>query len=401
MDKGRSAVEPVSDSRPIGRYFALPLAATSVFLMAANGGLALIVKLFLTSKGFPPIVIGAVTSVSAIGMILGSLVWGRLADRRRRRPLLVITVLGAAIAVSVLIILPPPFVVLGSVFVRTFMWIGYATITMAIVSGASAVSRRGRNLSYVTSARSLGFALGAIASGFVLDRLGFRGAFSVMAGLPLLGIWFLLFLPRREAVPSQSRERGSWKMAISSGLADLYLSTFLRQMAIHGTFSLLPIYMASLGIPPTQMGLVTALNTLTQVAALIGFGRLADLIGRRRIFMAGFALSAITPCVFTLARSAGGMALGYGILGLSFSSLYIGSTAHIGDRVPERRQGAMLGLYETSRGLGGFVGPLLAGGITPVLGYNGMFFTMAAIAGLGFLVMFVRRALSRPERTRV
>ena len=61
----------------------------------------------------------------------------------------------------------------------------------------------------------------------------------------------------------------------------------------------------------------------------------------------------------------------------------------------------MLGLYETSRGLGGFVGPLLAGGITPVLGYNGMFFTMAAIAGLGFLVMFVRRALSRPERTRV
>jgi len=189
--------------------------------------------------------------------------------------------------------------------------------------------------------------------------------------------------------------RGSWRLAFSSGLVDLYLSTILRQMAIHGAFSLLPIYMAALGIPPIQMGLVTALNTLTQVGALIGFGRLADRIGRRRIFMLGFALSALTPCVFAFARHAAGMAAGYGILGLSFSSLYIGSAAHIGDRVPEERQGAMLGLYETSRGIGGLVGPLLAGAITPVLGYTGMFFTMAGIAGVGFLVMFIRREYGR------
>jgi len=381
--------------RPSGRHFALPLAATSVFLMAANGGLALIVKLYLTGKGFPPIVIGAVSSVNAAGVILGSITWGRLADRRARRPLLFTTVTGAALAIGVLILLPPASVILGSTFIRTFMWMGFTTVTMAIVSGASAAARRGRNLSYVTSARSLGFALGSIASGFVLDRLGFRGGFAVMAGLPLLGIGFLSLLPRREAVSSPATQKGSWRMALSSGLADLYLSTVLRQMAIHGTFSLLPIYMAFLGIPATQMGLVIALNTLTQVATLIGFGRLADRIGRRRIFMVGFALSALTPCVFTIARNAGGMAIGYGVLGLSFSSLYIGSTAHIGDRVPEGRQGAMLGLYETSRGVGGFVGPLLAGAITPLVGYTGMFLTMAAIAGVGFLVLFVRRELSR------
>jgi len=228
------------------------------------------------------------------------------------------------------------------------MWMGFSTVTMAIVSGASAVARRGRNLSYVTSARSLGFALGAIASGYVLERFGFRGGFAVMAILPLLGIGFLFLLPAGEAAPAPVMRRGSWRLAFSSGLVDLYLSTILRQMAIHGAFSLLPIYMAALGIPPIQMGLVTALNTLTQVGALIGFGR-----------------------------------------------LYIGSAAHIGDRVPEERQGAMLGLYETSRGIGGLVGPLLAGAITPVLGYTGMFFTMAGIAGVGFLVMFIRREYGR------
>jgi len=386
---------PESNPRPIGRYFALPLAGASVFLMAANGGLNLIVKLFLRAEGAPPIVVGAVTSVSAAGVILGSLAWGRLADRRERRPLLFATVLGAVGAIGVLILLPPPWLVIGSVFVRTVMWMGFSTVTMAIVSGASAVARRGRNLSYVTSARSLGFALGAIASGYVLERFGFRGGFAVMAILPLLGIGFLFLLPAGEAAPAPVMRRGSWRLAFSSGLVDLYLSTILRQMAIHGAFSLLPIYMAALGIPPIQMGLVTALNTLTQVGALIGFGRLADRIGRRRIFMLGFALSALTPCVFAFARHAAGMAAGYGILGLSFSSLYIGSAAHIGDRVPEERQGAMLGLYETSRGIGGLVGPLLAGAITSVLGYTGMFFTMAGIAGVGFLVMFIRREYGR------
>jgi len=59
---------PESNPRPIGRYFALPLAGASVFLMAANGGLNLIVKLFLRAEGAPPIVVGAVTSVSAAGV---------------------------------------------------------------------------------------------------------------------------------------------------------------------------------------------------------------------------------------------------------------------------------------------------------------------------------------------
>jgi MFS family permease len=180
-------------------------------------------------------------------------------------------------------------------------------------------------------------------------------------------------------------------VALSSGLTDLYIGTFLRQMAIHGSFSLLFVYMATLGIAPRYMGAVSALNTGTQVIGLIVFGRLADRIGRRRIFMLGFALSAVVPVVFVLASSTLGMALAYVTLGLSFSSLYIGSTAHIGDRVPKDRQGAMMGLYEMSRGGGGIIGPILAGILVPAIGYRGMFLSMAAIAGLGFLVLWFRR----------
>ena len=45
----------------------------------------------------------------------------------------------------------------------------------------------------------------------------------------------------------------------------------------------------------------------------------------------------------------------------------------------------MLGLYESSRGLGGLFGP--------VIGFMGMFLVMAAIAALGFMVMVLGKTV--------
>jgi len=380
-----------------GRHYAFPLATASIFLSIANGGIGVILKLFLQDQGATPLVIGAVSSVNAAGVLLGSLIWGHCSDRSARRPILFITVLGTMAAIGTLISLPLATIALGSSFVRAFMRLGFSTVTMAIISGASVSARRGKNLSYVTSAQSMGFAIGSIAAGFVLEQLGYRGGFVVMTCLPVIGLLFLFALPREPAPVVPSR-RSPWKLALSSGLADLYLSTILRQMAIIGAFSLLVVYMAENGISARYIGIVTAFNTGTQVLALILFGRLADRLGRRRIFMLGFALSAIAPCIFVLSTHIVVMMLGYTAFGMSFSSLYIGSTAHIGDRIPADRQGSMLGLYETCRGAGGVLGPLVAGAITPLVGFRGMFVTMGSIAALGFLLMAFRQVIARRRR---
>ena len=139
------------------------------------------------------------------------------------------------------------------------------------------------------------------------------------------------------------------------------------------------------------MGMARATNHALQVPAMLLFGQLADRVGRRGIFVLGFGLSALVPVAFGVADSAWGMAAGFLILGVAFSALYVGSTAHIGDRVPAESQGAMLGLYESSRGLGGVLGPLIAGAIAPVVGFRHMFFVMAGIAATGFLLVVFRR----------
>ena len=355
------------------------------------------VQLYLQGRGVSTFWIGMVATLTAAGMLVGGLMWGTISDHVRRKRLLCLMALGLTVTIAVLAFLPPTNVVLASSFFRSLFFSGIGAVTIAVISGSSRVERRGKNLSYVSSARSLGFALGAASSGVLLELLGYRGAFAVATALPLLAVVTLLWLPAENPI-ARARRSSAWREAIKRGLVDLYIALALRQMAIFGAFALLVVYMDSIGIPPSLMGVVAASNTITQVLALIGFGRLADRIGRRRVFMFGLALSVITPLVLVVLPNLAGMALGYVTLGIGFSSLHVGATAHIGDRVPEEKQGQMLGLYESSRGLGGLIGPALAGAIIPSVGFTGMFLVMSGVAALGFLLMLCGRIV-RARRT--
>jgi len=394
MDTLWPTVGPFAQKQPGGRRRAIPLAGSTLLVGASVHLLWLVLQLYLKSRGVSTFWIGMVATFNAVGMLAGGLLWGTVSDHVRRRRLLVLLALGLAVAMGALVLLPPTGIILGTSFARSLCFSGFGAVTIAIISGSSRAERRGKNLSYVSSARALGFALGALSSGFLLEAIGYRAAFAVATALPLLALLFVTRLPAENPI-QRTRSSSAWREALALGLGDLYLALALRQMAIFGAFALLYVYMDTLGISPGVMGVVASLNTLTQVLALIGFGRLADRLGRRRVFMLGFGLSILTPCSFVILPNVYGMALGYITLGLGFSSLHVGATAHIGDRVSEDRQGQMLGLYESSRGLGGLLGPALAGTLIPVTGFQGMFLVMAGIAGLGFLVMLAGRILRR------
>ena len=385
-------VEEISQPQAGGRRRAIPLATSTLFVATSVGGLGLIVQLYLKSLDTPLFLISLVATLNSIGMLLGSWLWGTVSDYIKRRRLLAFLTMGLAAGIAVLIALPSTTVVMASAVVRSMMFAGVAAVSIAVVSASSLPQRRGKNLSYISSARAFGFATGNVLAGIVLARFGYSPSFVLFTLLALTAFGTVWFLPNEN--PVERREKvGAWKAIFSSGLFDLYLATALRQMAILGTFALLYVYMGSVGIPITLMGLISASNTITQVLAILLFGWLADRVGRRRIFMLGFFLSAVTPLLFVFATNIAGMIAAYVTVGIAFSSMYIGSAAFIGDRVPHERHGQMLGLYESSRNLGGLFGPIIAGLITPVIGFKGMFIVMAGIATLAFMVMIFGKTL--------
>ncbi len=382
-----SPTPAASESRP---RVTLPLLFSAILVAIPSGGLGLLVQLFLKDRGATMFLISVASSLGSVGALIGSYFWGQLSDRSGRRSFLILTAAGVAASVAVLVPELGNGVVVSTSFVRAFMDIGFASMSLTMISAASASSTRARGMSYNTSARSLGFALGAMGAGVLLEKLGYRNAFLLMAILPIIAALLVVRLPR-EAKPAPTPRQHPWHALRDAGLTRLYCGTILRQFGVNGAYALLYVYMDDLRISPILMGTVSSLNTLTQVVALVGFGWVADRIGRRKVFLLGFGLSALLPCLLAVSGNVSMMALSYVALGVAFSSLYIGSTAHIGDRVPVERQGTMLGLFEMARGFGGLMGPLLAGALVPWIGFRGMFFTMAGIAGIGFLLVLGER----------
>ena len=365
-----------------------PLMALSI-LSSTAGGIIMLAQLYLKDLHASPLVISLLTSFVWMGTLIGSTMWGTLADRYSRKRLLFFILMTSAVATGSLALLLPPEGVLSAVFLRVLMVTGIAPVTMAIVSAGTTTDHRGKDLSYLSASRSAGSALGKIMAGFLLAGLGYRLSFFSLALLPIVACIFVLLLPRVENASTSKRQSLATSIK-TGGLNGLYISGALRQMGASGATSLIFVYMATLGIPVEIMGTINAIGAATSVLGALVFGYLSDRIGRKTIFAFGFGISAIVPVIFAFSRGGWGIGIGYFILGTSFSSLYAGSTSYIGDRTPMERQGTMFGLFNSSRGIGGVIGPIIAGALTPLIGFRGMFLVMAGIAFLGFLLVLTK-----------
>jgi len=167
LEEGSEQSHLSSGSKRSGRKWILPLIAASSLAFMPQGGLGQLIQLYLRGLSGSPLVISLATSLSCAGILLGSFFWGALSDSHRKKPLLFALLGACAGSVAVLSFLLPAYGALACIFVVFFMLVGFSPIAMAIISGASTLVNRGRNLSALLSSRSLGLMLGSVVAGSV------------------------------------------------------------------------------------------------------------------------------------------------------------------------------------------------------------------------------------------
>jgi len=366
------------------------LAAT--VLLTLEAALALLVQLYLKDLGASPLVISLSGSLAWAGILLASPIWGGLSDRFSSRWLVIWLFLGTSLATAPLVglLAAPAILILGAV--RSFLAIGVAPIGMRMISSLSTDANRGRNLSFLSAARAAGFVFGGMLAGYLLERAGYRVTFFIVTLLPILVIPVLFKVPHRANSSgglAEEPRQGSWRDVWTRQLTFLYSAVMLRQLATTGVGALAYVYMASHALSSSVMGIVGAINPAVAVLATLVFGNLVDRMSRKTVIVFGFAIVVLYPLVYTLAKTPILFAIAGIPLGLSFGAYYSGSTAHIGKIVPLAYQGTMFGLLDSCRGLGGLIGPVLAGTLVTVWGYRPMFLVMAAIMAIALVLAVV------------
>jgi EmrB/QacA subfamily drug resistance transporter len=140
---------------------------------------------------------------------------------------------------------------------------------------------------------------------------------------------------------------------------------------------------------------ITAYAILFGGVLLLG-GRLADLLGRRRLFVAGLAIFTVSSLLDGLAWSEGSLIAFRAIQGLGAALLSPAALSILTTTFREgRERNLALGIWGAASGSGGAAGVLLGGALTSALGWSWIFFINIPV---GLLVLAVTPWLLNESR---
>jgi len=170
-------------------------------------------------------------------------------------------------------------------------------------------------------------------------------------------------------------------------LASLSLALLLSSLGTSIANVGLPALGQAFAAPFQAVQWVVIAYLLAMTALIVSAGRLGDLIGRRRLLMAGIAL-------FTAASALCGMAPALPVLigaralqGLGAAVMMALAVAMVGEAVPKAQTGRAMGLLGTMSAVGTALGPSLGGALIALTGWRAIFLVNVPLGLLSLLLV--------------
>jgi EmrB/QacA subfamily drug resistance transporter len=167
--------------------------------------------------------------------------------------------------------------------------------------------------------------------------------------------------------------------AVSFGLFMIMLDNTIVNVA-------LPSIERDLGIGISELEWVVNGYALTFAVLMLTGGKLADLLGRRRIFMTGLAIFTLSSLACGLATSAH-MLIGARVAQGGGSALMNPATLSIITATfPSRQRGAAIGIWAGVSAMALAIGPLVGGVLTEQISWSWIFFVNVPVGVIGIVV---------------
>jgi MFS transporter, DHA1 family, multidrug resistance protein len=180
----------------------------------------------------------------------------------------------------------------------------------------------------------------------------------------------------------------------------LFASVFVATMGISMVSPLLPVYAEELGATGIWIGLTFSVFAITQTIFGPFAGRWSDRYGRKPFIVAGLLIYFVAALGYLTANSFYQVLAFRALSGLGTSLIFSVARAYVGDMVPPGHEGRWFGMFATADIIGFGVGPLVAGILRGVLGFDAVFIAMAALmlSSAGIVSVLLPSA-GRPQST--
>ncbi|MDR7239014.1 MFS transporter [Neobacillus drentensis] len=363
------------------------------------GMLSFIIAALKVEWDLTPGQMGWIGSINSIGMAVGALIFGLMADKIGRKHVFIITLLLFSIGsgLSAMTTTLTAFLVL-----RFFIGAGLGgelPVASTLVSESVPAEKRGRIVVLLESFWAGGWLVAAIISYFIIPKFGWQIALIISAVPALYALYLRMGLPDS---PRFTAVKEKEKISAFQSIKNLFAKNYRRQTTMlwilwfcvvfsyYGMFLWLPSVMIMKGFSLIKSFEYVLIMTLAQLPGYFTAAWFIEKFGRKFVLVVYLTGTAISAYFFGAAESTA-LLMVSGIL-LSFFNLgaWGGLYAYTPEQYPTIIRGTGSGMAAAVGRVGGVLGPLLVGNLVARQVSISTIFMIFCIAVLiGALTVFV------------
>jgi MFS family permease len=318
---------------------------------------------------------GFISSITNIGMLIGGIIFGILADRFGRVRIFTYTIILFAIGTALTGLAANIEQVYLFRFIAGLGAGGEYGIGMALVAEAWPKNKQGRASSYVSVGAQFGVILAALLSAIILPTLGWRALF-IVGVLPVIFAFIvrknLSESPEWMAAMKKEKVVGNPKKVNLLQLFDtprtaittitLVVMATVQIAGYNGLMIWLPsMLQQSQGLSVSGSALWTISTAVGMIVGMLTFGRFMDRFGAKRAFGVFLLASASAVFLYSYAEGGAGVLIGGAIVGFFSNGMFAGYGALISSYYPVHiRSTATNTIFNFGRAIGG-LSPILVG----------------------------------------
>lgn len=168
------------------------------------------------------------------------------------------------------------------------------------------------------------------------------------------------------------------------------MTSFMTPFASSSFNIALPSISKEFGLDAITMSWASLAYLLASAMFLVPFGRLADIYGRRRIFLYGTIAFSISSLLLGIYPSSSTIIMLRALQGISSAMIFGTGVAILVSVTPPKEKGATLGMSAAAVYVGLSVGPYIGGLLINTLGWRSILFVTAGVGAIAVLFMLWR-----------
>ncbi|AMV60185.1 Multidrug-efflux transporter, major facilitator superfamily (MFS) [Pediococcus damnosus] len=349
---------------------------------------------------------GITYSATYLVTALVSPIWGRLADSKGRKLMILRASLGMAFVLGAMGFVQNVWQLIALRMLQG-VFSGYISNSNALLATETPKEKSGLALGTLSTGYVSGNLIGPLLGGALAEFFSYRVTFFITGGL-LLIVFFLSYFfvhehfhPVKRAKPLSTKEVIG-KLENPKIVFGMFITTMIIQASNNSITPILSLYVRQLmhNIGPVTLvaGVIAAIPGIATLFSAPRLGEVGDRIGTEKILSIGFIFAICMYIPMAFVHSVWLLGFFRFMVGISDGAMLPAVQAILSKRSPAEVTGRVFSWNQSFQALGNMSGPLIGSAVSGAFDYGSVFISTSILVAINFILVQINTHSDRHAR---